>query len=127
MIAYKLPQSLILNTIAHKFLWNCQFERVSFLSGRSCAEQVSTITHFIEADFQNQLEISTAFIDLSARYDTVYRVSVLYKMMKIIPCCETTRLMNAMLAGRCFEVVITNEDMVCHRVVYWPQYYSAYT
>lgn len=105
---YKLLERLLYNRISHKIFEKIPSEQAGFRPHRSCADQVLSLTTFIEAGFQKQLKTSAVFIDLTAAYDTVWRQGVIYKLIRIIPCKKTTCLIDAMLSNRSFQVLMNN-------------------
>ena len=102
---YKLLERLLYNRIAAKILEVVPIEQAGFRPERSCADQVMSLTTHIEAGYQRRLKTSAVFIDLSAAYDTVWKQGLLYKLIQIVPCLRTTRLIDGMLACRTFQVV----------------------
>lgn len=106
---YKLLERVLLNRIGTRILERVPIEQAGFRPKRSCTDQVMSLTTHIEAGFQKKLKTSAAFIDLSAAYDTVWRHGLLYKLIQIIPCARTIRLVDNMLANRTFQVVLHNQ------------------
>lgn len=104
--AYKLLERLVLNRIGPKLLQKIPIEQAGFRPQRSTTDQVLSITTYIEAGYQRKLKTSVAFIDLSAAYDTVWKDGLIYKLLKIIPCKATARLINTMLSSRNFRVTM---------------------
>lgn len=79
-------------------------EQAGFRPNRSCADQVLSLTTYIEAEFQRKLETSATFIDLTAAYDIVW----LEGMMLEIPCKTSMRLIDKILNNRAIQVVMKN-------------------
>jgi len=79
-------------------------EQAEFRPGRSCSDQVLSLTTYIEEGFQNCLKCAAVFIDLTAAYDTVWRHGLLYKLLHTIRCRNTVQLINTMLTNRSFNV-----------------------
>lgn len=102
---YKLLERLIFNRISAKILEVVPIEQAGFRPARSCADQVMSLTTYIEAGYERKSKTSAVFIDLSAAYDTVWRHGLLHKLIQTIPCLRTTRLIDTMLADRTFQVV----------------------
>jgi len=48
-------------------------EQAGFVRGKSCSEQVLSLTTHLENRFQNKLKSGAAFLDLSSAYDTVWK------------------------------------------------------
>lgn len=108
-LTYKLMERLIYNRISPVILRDIPLEQAGFRPKRSCADQVMSLTTYIEAGFQRGLKSSVAFIDLSAAYDTVWREGVIYKFLRKIPCKLTSRLIENMLNDRVFQVIMGSE------------------
>ncbi|KAI5720173.1 hypothetical protein M8J77_002972 [Diaphorina citri] len=105
---YKLLERLLFNRISDVIYGVIPIEQAGFRPGRSCADQVLSLTSHIEAGFQRKLKTSLALIDLSAAYDTVWRQGLLFKFLRVIPCMKTLTLLNNMLVNRPFKVVMGN-------------------
>ncbi|KAG5870996.1 hypothetical protein JTB14_021867 [Gonioctena quinquepunctata] len=83
-------------------------EQAGFRSGRSCTDQVLSLTTHIGAGFERGLRTSVAFIDLTAAYDTVWREGLIYKLPRVIPCLKMCHLINNLLTNRLFQVFVND-------------------
>lgn len=106
---YKLLERLILNRIQDKLLANTPIEQAGFRPGRSCTDQVISLTTFIESGYQECLKTTAVFIDLTAAYDTVWREGLLYKFLSVIPSRKLGGLLNNMLSDRKFQVIMNGK------------------
>ena len=74
---YKLYERLILNRIAPTIEQHLIKEQAGFRAGKSCTSQLLNLTQHIEDGYQECKITGTAFVDLSAAYDTVkYRLLI---------------------------------------------------
>jgi hypothetical protein len=83
-VCYKLLERIIYNRIRPIILNIIPVEQAGFRPGRSCSDQVLSLTIYIEAGFQNRLKTAAVFIDLTAAHDTVWRHGLLYKLLQTI-------------------------------------------
>lgn len=81
-------------------------EQAGFRVGRSCAEQVLSLTNHIELGYQKGLKTGLVLIDLTAAYDTVWKQGILYKLISVIPCLEICDLVCNMLSDRMFQILL---------------------
>lgn len=103
---YKLLERLLFNRISPKIYECIPNEQAGFRPDRSCCDQVLALTTYIEIGFQQKKKTGTAFIDLSAAYDTVWRHGLLYKLIDVIPSYKLIVLLNNMLANRIIQVFL---------------------
>ena len=68
---YKLYERMILNRIAPANEQHLINEQSGFRSGKSCTSQLLNLTQHIEDGYEEGIITGTAFVDLSAAYDTV--------------------------------------------------------
>ncbi|XP_072390744.1 uncharacterized protein [Diabrotica undecimpunctata] len=68
---YKLLERLLYNRICNTIEDAVPIEQAGFRRGRSCCDQVLSLTTFIEAGFERREKSAITFIDLTAAYDTV--------------------------------------------------------
>ncbi|VVC38778.1 Reverse transcriptase domain [Cinara cedri] len=101
---YKLLERIIYNRISPIILNTIPVEQAGFRPGRSCSDQVLSLTTYIEAGFRNRLKSAAVFIDLTAAYDTVWRQGLLYRLLHTIRCRNTVQLINTILTNRSFKV-----------------------
>lgn len=70
-VCFKLLERLILHRISNDIHRNIPKEQAGFMKGRSCAEQVLSLTNHIENGFQKRMKTGVGYIDLTAAYDTI--------------------------------------------------------
>jgi len=109
-VSYKLLERLVFNRISDTINQVIPIEQAGFRSGRNCCDQVLALTTRIENGFEKQLKTATAFIDLTAAYDTVWREGLITKFLRIIPCQTLGKLLNNMLSNRLFKVIIDDAE-----------------
>jgi hypothetical protein len=107
-VCYKLLERLIYNRIAPIIESVIPIEQAGFRPERGCVDQITALTTYIENGFQNKQKTVTVFVDLSAAYDTVWRVGLLSKFIQVIPCRTLSHLLNEMLSDRLFTVHLGN-------------------
>ena len=96
---YKLYERMILNRIAPTIEHQLIKEQAGFRPGKSCTSQLLNLTQHIEDDYQESMITGTAFVDLSAAYDTVNHRLLNQKLFNITQdstlcrviqtCCQT--------------------------------------
>ena len=84
-VCYKLLERLILNRISPIVEEVLAVEQAGFRPGRSCCDQVSALTTFIENGYQRNLKTGAVFLNLSAAYDTVWHTGLLVKLSRSQP------------------------------------------
>ena len=77
---YKLYERLILNRIAPTIEEHLIKEHAGFQPGKSCTSQLLNLTQHIEDGYQAGKITGTAFLDLSAAYDTVNHRLLIHKL-----------------------------------------------
>ena len=109
-------------------------EQAGFRLGRDSTEQVLALNSFVEAGFEKQLKTGTVFFYLSAAYDTVWYNGLMLKLIKIIKCKKTLKLLKRMTGPRYFtELLGGGQSMtktiktVSHRNRYLQLHFSVYT
>jgi len=112
------PISLL--SVCYKLLEHLALQRISptvgllspvqagFRKGRSTCDQVAALTTFIENGLQQNLKTGAIFLDLTAAYDTVWYIGLLYKLSKSMP-HWFTRLVGLLLQDRRFRVHMGND------------------
>ena len=68
---YKLYERMVLNRIAPTIEQHLINEQAGFRPGKSCTSQLLNLIQHIEDGYQESMITGTAFVDLSAAYDTV--------------------------------------------------------
>ena len=68
---FKLYERLILNRVSPLLEQHLIKEQAGFRPGKSCTSQLLNLTQHIEDGYQRGMITGTAFVDLSAAYDTV--------------------------------------------------------
>ncbi|XP_039283045.1 uncharacterized protein LOC120351099 [Nilaparvata lugens] len=74
-VIYKLFERVLLSRIIGRVEESLPQEQAGFREGRSCEEQVLSITTYIEHGFERKLKSGAVFLDLSSAYDTVHTVT----------------------------------------------------
>jgi Reverse transcriptase (RNA-dependent DNA polymerase)/Endonuclease/Exonuclease/phosphatase family len=108
-ICYKILERLIYNRIENAVNEVIPIEQAGFRHGRSCTDQLMSLTTHIENGFERKLKTAAVFVDLTAAYDTVWRTGLIYKLLKAVPCKKISRLVNNMLSNRSFQVYLNDE------------------
>ena len=108
-VAFKLFERLIYNRIVHKLEALIPSEQAGFMKGRSCTEQVLSLTNHIEQGYQNKFKTGVAFIDLTSAYDTIWKKGLLYKLLKALKCRRLCDLIMNMLSDRHFQVFLNSD------------------
>ena len=99
---------MILNRIAPAIEQHLIKEQAGFRSGKSCTSQLLNLTQHIEDGYEEGMITGTAFVDLSAAYDTVnHRLDpeTLQPMLDSQLC----RVIQNLLSDRRFYVELNNE------------------
>ena len=71
---YKVYERMILNRIAPTIKQHLIKEHAGFRPGKSCTRQLLNLTQHIEDGYQKRMITGTAFVDMSAAYDTVNHI-----------------------------------------------------
>ncbi|GJQ74747.1 hypothetical protein Trydic_g21596 [Trypoxylus dichotomus] len=93
------------------------YEQAAFRPNGSCREQVLTLTSYIESGFQ----ISVAFVDLNAAYDTVRTDGLMLKLIEMIPC------LKLLLVSLRFKVYISDMPNTVSRKFRYADYMAITT
>ena len=109
-------------------------EQTSFRPGRGNTEQVLALTSLIETGFKKPFKTSTVFF-LSATYDTVWHNGLMLKLIKIMKCKKTLKLLKHMTGPRNFTVLLVGDlsmtkiikNGVQQRSVLAPLFFNVYT
>jgi len=67
------------------------------------------VTH-IENGFQNKIKSGAIFLDLTCAYDTVWKRGLLLKLVKILKCETSIRLIDNILSDRKFGVHLNGKE-----------------
>ena len=106
---YKLYERLILNRIAPTIKQHLIKEQAGFRAGKSCTSQLLNLTQHIEDGYQECKITGTAFVDLSAAYDTVNHRLLIQKLYNITQDSALCRVIQNLLSNRRFYVELNNE------------------
>lgn len=109
-VTFKLFERLLYNRIADKINEVIPREQAGFRIGRSCTDQVLSLTNFIENGFQRKLKTGVVFVDLTAAYDTVWKRGLMYKLLEVIPCLAVCDIICNMLSDRIFQVFMNGKS-----------------
>ena len=107
--AYKLYERMILNRIAPTIEQHLIKEQTGFRPGKSCTSQLLNITQHIEDGYQGRMITGTAFVDLSAAYNTVNHRLLIQKLFNITQDSTLCRVIQNLLSNRIFYVELNNE------------------
>ncbi len=113
---YKLLERLIDYRVDPLIDAKIPHEQSGFRRGRNSTEQALALSSFIEAGFEENLKTSVVFVDLSAAYDTVWRIGFMLKCYETVPSRKIGRLVNNMLSNRYIRVVIGSESSKWKRI-----------
>ena len=80
---YKLYERIILNRISPTIEQHLIKEQAGCRPGKSCTSQLLNLTQYIEDGYQENMITGTAFVDLSAAYDTVNHRLLIQKAFNI--------------------------------------------
>ena len=106
---YKLYERMILNRIAPTIEQHQIKEQASFRPGKSCTSQLLNLTQHIEDGYPESMITETAFVDLSAAYDTVNHRLLIHKLFNITQDSTLCRVIQNLLSNRRFYVELNNE------------------
>ena len=106
---YKLYERMILNRIAHVIEQHLMKEQASFRSGKYCTSQLLNLTQHIENEYEEDMITGTAFVDLSAAYDTVNRRLLIQKLYNTTLDSQLCRVIQNLLSDRRFCEKLNNE------------------
>ena len=106
---YKLYERMILNRIAPTIEQHLIKEQAGFRPGKSCTSQLLNLTQHIEDGYQESMITGTAFVDLSATYDTVNHRLIIQKHFNIAKDSTLCRVIQNLLSNRRFYVELNNE------------------
>ena len=84
-------------------------EQASFTPGRDTTDQNLALTSFVEACFEKRLKTGIVFFDLSAACDTVWHNGLMLKLIKIIKCKKTIKLLKRMTGPRNFTALLIGD------------------
>ena len=106
---YKLFERMILNRIAPTIEQHLIKEQAGFRPGKSCTIQLLNLTQHIEDENQESMITGTAFVDLSAAYNTVNHRLLIQKLFNITQDSTICRVIQNLLSNRRFYVELNNE------------------
>ena len=97
---YKLYERMILNRIAPAIEQHLIKEQTGFRSGKSCTSQLLNLTQHIEDRYEEGMITGTAFVDLSAAYDTVNHRLLIQKLYNTTLDSQLCRVIQNLLSDR---------------------------
>ena len=106
---YKLYERMILNRIAPTIEQHLIKEQTGFRSGKSCTSQLLNLTQHIEDGYEEGMITGTAFVDLSAAYDTVNHRLLIQKLYNTTLDSQLCRVIQNLMSDRRFYVELNNE------------------
>ena len=101
-------ERLILNRIAPSVDRHLIKEQAGFRPGKSCCNQLLNLTQHIEDGYQRGMITGAAFVDLSAAYDTVNHILLIWKLYDFTEDSPLCRVIQNMLSSRIFYVKRNN-------------------
>ena len=106
---YKLYERMILNRIASAIEQHLIKEQAGFRSGKACTSQLLNLTQHIEDGYEEGMITGTAFVDLSAAYDTVNHRLLIQKLYNTTLDSQLCRVIQNLLSDRRIYVELNNE------------------
>ena len=106
---YKLYERMILNRIAPAIEQYLIKEQAGFRSGKSCTSQLLNLTQHIEDGYEEGMITGTAFVDLSAAYDTVNHRLLIQKLYNTTLDSQLCRVIQNLLSDRKLYMELNNE------------------
>ena len=106
---YKLYERMILNRKAPTIEQHLIKEQAGFRSGKSCTSQLLNLTQHIEDGYEEGMITGTAFVDLSAAYDTVNHRLLIQKLYNTTLDSQLCRVIQNLMSDRRFYVELNNE------------------
>ena len=106
---YKLYKIIILNRIAPTIEQHLIKEQAGFRPGKSCTSQLLNLTQHIEDGYKESMITGTAFVDLSAAYDTMNHRILIQKLFNITQDSTLCRVIQNLMSNRRFYVELNNE------------------
>ena len=100
---------MILNRIAPAIEQHLIKEQAGFRSGKSCTSQLLNLTQHIEDGYEEGMITGTAFVDLSAAYDTVNNRLLIQKLYNTTLDSQLCRVIQNLLSDRRFYVELNKE------------------
>ena len=106
---YKLYERMILNRIAPAIEQHLIKEQAGFRSWKSYTGQHLNLTQHIEDGYEEGMITGTAFVDLSAAYDTVNHRLLIQKLYNTTLYSQLCRVIQNLLSDRILYVELNNE------------------
>ena len=106
---YTLYDRLIMNRIGPTIEEHLIKEQAGYRSGKSCTSQLLNLTQHIEDGYQLGKITGTAYVDLSAAYDTVNHELLIQKLYNTTQDSELCRVIQNLLSNRRFYVELKKE------------------
>ena len=112
---YKLYERSILNIIAPTIEEHLDKEQAGFRPGKSCTSQLLNLTQHIEDGYQVEKITGTAFVDLSAAYDTVNHRFLIHKLYNSTQDSKLCRVVQNLLSNIKCYVELNKEHSRCRK------------
>ena len=93
-------ERMILNRVPPLLELHIIKEQAGFRPGKSCTSQLPYLTQHIEDGYQRGMITGTAFVDLSAAYDTVNHRILIHKLYNITQDSQLCRVLHNMFSNR---------------------------
>ena len=100
---------MIQNRIAPTIEQHLIKEQAGFIPGKSCTSQLLNLTQHIEDGYQESMITGTAFVDLSAAYDTVKHILLIQKFFNITQDSTLCSVIRNVPSKRRLYVELNNE------------------
>lgn len=115
-VALKLFERLLYNRISPEIEKIIPPEQASFRKKCSCADQVLSLTNFIESGYERELKTGVVYIDLTAAYDIVWKKGLMYKLVKAVPCLRLCDVICNILGDRLFQVLLNDQCSITRKL-----------
>jgi hypothetical protein len=106
---YKLYERMILNKIAPTIERHLIDEQAGFRKGKSCTGQLLNVTQYIEDGFEKGFITGSAFVDLSAAYDTVNHRTLIQRLYKMTDDKKLCEIIHGILLNRRYYVELNGD------------------
>lgn len=115
-VTLKLLERLIHQRISPTIEHLIPAEQAGFMKGRSCEDQVLSLTNHIEDGFQHRRKTGAVFIDLTAAYDTIWIKGLMFKLLKAVKCLRLCDFVCNMLSDRHFQVFLNDQSSTTRKL-----------
>ena len=106
---YQFYERMILNKIAPTIKQHLSKKQAGFRAGKSCTSQLLNLTQQTEDGYKECKITGTAFVDLSAAYNTVNHRLMIQNLYNITQDSALCGVIQNLLSNRRFYVELNNE------------------